>query len=87
MLEDTETYVPKMIRNIISFWYVFNQLSQPYPTFIGLLIGLLYGMAARATPGLIGYDFFFPPAWLTSICETCFNKAVAAQVDARRRDD
>ena len=44
-------------------------------------------MAAKATPGLIGYDLFFTPGWLTWICETCFNKAVAAQVDSRRRND
>ena len=87
MLEDTETYVPKIIRNILSFWYVFNQLSQPYQSFVGLIIGLLYGMAAKATPGLIGYDLFFPPEWLTWVCEKCFNKAVATKIDARRRED
>ncbi len=45
----------------------------------------MYGMLAKATPGLIGFDFFYPPGWLTWICEKCFNKAEAAKVDSRRR--
>ena len=27
MLEDTETYVPSIIKNVLLFWYVFMQLS------------------------------------------------------------
>ena len=64
-----------MIKNIVTVWYVFMQLSMPYPTFAGIVIGGMLGMLAISTPGVIGFDFFHPPQILTWVCERLFNPA------------
>jgi len=46
MLEDTVTYVPSVVRNILAVWYVFMQLSAAIPCFTGLVIGLCHGVLA-----------------------------------------
>ena len=61
MLEDTTTYVPSAVRSILAVWYVFMQLSDPIPTFVGLLIGICHGILAQSTPAIIGIDLFYPP--------------------------
>jgi len=85
MLEDTTTYVPQIVRSVLAFWYVFMQLAYPVPVFTGLCIGLAQGLLAQSTPAFIGYDLFFPPQWLTSVCEKFLNKKAAVEVDRRRR--
>jgi len=85
MLEDTQTYVPAVVRNILTVWYVYMQLSNPIPTFAGLVIGLGHGVLAQSTPALIGYDLFYPPDWLTFMCEKLLNPKTAVEVDQRRR--
>ena len=73
MLEDTASYVPEIIKNILMFWYVFMQLSAPYSTFVGVVIGLMLGMLSISTPRMIGFDLFFPPSWLIWLCERFLN--------------
>ena len=85
MLEDTKTYVPPLVTSILTFWYVFMQLSNPVPCFTGVCIGLVQGVLSMSTPALIGFDFFHPPALLTYLCEKFLNKRAAVEVDRRRR--
>jgi len=40
LLEDTTTYVPTAIRNILAFWYVFMQLAYPIQIAYGMAIGI-----------------------------------------------
>ena len=61
MLEDSQTYVPQVVRSVLAFWYVFMQLAYPVPVFAGMCIGLAQGLLAQSTPSLIGFDLFFPP--------------------------
>lgn len=86
LLEDTDTYVNKVVRSILAFWCVFMLLAYAAPVFIGTCIGIAQGLLAQSTPALIGIDLFYPPGWLTFICEKFFNPRNAVEVDKRRRD-
>ena len=87
MLEDTTTYVPAIVRSIFAFWAVFMQLAYPVPVFTGIVIGIAQGILSQSTPALIGIDLFYPPGWLTYLCERFLNKKDAVEVDRRRRQE
>ena len=42
-------------------------------------------MLAQSTPALLGFDLFYPPEWLTYLCEKFLNPRTAVEVDNRRR--
>ena len=85
MLEATETYVPPIIRNILLFLYVFMQLYNAVLVFTGICIGLMQGLQAMYIPAAIGIDFWYPPEWLTYLCERYLNRQSAVEVDRRGR--
>ena len=85
LLEDSATYVPQVIRNILSVWYVFMQLAYPIQVIYGVFIGIAQGLLAQSTPAFIGFDLFYPPQWLTYLCERFLNPKRAVEVDQRNR--
>ena len=81
LLEDTPTYVNKVVSSILAFWSVFMLLAYTVPVFYGIVIGLAQGLLAMSTPALIGIDLFYPPGWLTWFCEKFLNPRNAVEVD------
>ena len=86
MLEDTITYVNKTVSSILAVYMVFMLLVSPAPVFYGVCIGFAQGLLAMSTPAIIGVDLFYPPGWLTFLCEKFLNPRNAVEVDQRRRN-
>ena len=72
-LEDSVTYVPDIISNLLLVWTVYMLLAYPLPTFYGLGIGMIHSILAKTTPTILGTDLFFPPYLFTVACEFFFN--------------
>ena len=70
-----------MVSTMICAWVCFSLYTNGiYKFFIGLAIGLLWGLIVREGPYYLGVDLLYIPGFLTKFCDAFLNEKVKVQI-------